>query len=191
MNLAVPVHGCRAWNLVELHTMSLQTPTPPDNAGPSEQQLKRPAGEQVPDDHQTADLILRLKNGELAEARLALAERNILDRFLTTQPRHFEVLLRLCRGDVPESPDAAWRKSLEVLKQRRSVLDDGTVRPLTRNVILSSYKVTPDGPVMAQPFALTNEQNRELADLVDRQLDENRATFVRKILSGIDNDRSR
>ncbi len=145
----------------------------------------------MPDNHEKGELILPLKNGEFANAELALAERHILDHFLKTRPRHFEVLLRLCRGDVPQSPDAPSRESVEVLKKRRSVLEDGTVHPLTRNVMLSSYQMTSDGPVMTQPFALANKQGKELADLVDRQLDDNQAAFVRKVLSEIDNDRSR
>ena len=168
--------------------MSLQAPTPPENLGPMEQHRARPAGEQVPDDQERRKLILRLKNGEPEEARWALAERNILDRLLRIQPQVFDVLLRLCRGDVPQTQDVTWHESLEILKKRRDVLDDGTVRPLVRNVMLSSYQMTPDGPVMTQPFALTNQQDKELADLIEHQVDEHQMTFVRDILSRLSKD---
>lgn len=171
--------------------MSLQVPTPPENFGPMEQHGARPAGEQVPDDQEKAKLILRLKNGEQAEARLALADRDSLEQLLQFQPQVFDVLLRLCRGDVPQKPDATWRESVEILKKRRDLLDDGTVRPLVRNVMLSSCQMTPDGPVMTQPFALTNKQDKEFADLIEHQVDEHQMKFVRNMLSRLDKDSDR
>ncbi|MBX9791027.1 MAG: hypothetical protein K2Y37_19075 [Pirellulales bacterium] len=67
------------------------------------------------------------------------------------------------------------------------------MRPSLRNVLLSSYQITSEGPVLVQPFEMTTEQEKQLADLVEQQIDEYQARFVRDMLARLDqdNDRSR
>lgn len=174
--------------------MPTQSPTPPENVGPIAQSQQRPTGEQVSRGSKRGDVFLRLKNGELANVRFALAERECLDYLMRVQPQHFNVLLRLCRDDSrdPEMSEADWQKSIEFLKnETRDLRDDDTVRPLARNVLLSSYQVTTDGPVLTQPFELAGQDEKQVADMVDRRVDEDLPKFMRDFLRGDDSDRSR
>ena len=168
--------------------MALQSPTPPDNAKSWRQQQGRPLrGEMPRHEEEQRDVFLRLKNGELANVQSALAERACLEDLLRIHPQHFKVLLSLSRGDAPDPtvPETTWRESVEFLKnETRDLRHDGTVRPLARNVLLSSYQVTPDGPVLSQPFALTSQQEKQLADAIDQRTDTHRAQFLRRLLEG-------
>lgn len=128
--------------------------------------------------------ILPLKNGSTANVRHALAERRNLERLLRHAPQHFDILLKLCQGTTAEAIARSGIPAEESLKylQNDTVLQkDGTVRPIVRDVLLSSYQVTPDGPAITMPFAFTTHEQTEMVDAIQQQINE-RATRLFKYL---------
>jgi len=141
-------------------------------------------------------LVLRLKNGSQANVRLALTERNSLNDLMRVFPQHFKVLLALCMhsGTAQSHPGAesGLQESVDFLRdQYRVVLIDGTVDPLTKNVLVSSYQETPDGPMLTQPFALDSPGQKRLADMIERTADEFTLKWIRDILLSDEEGRSR
>ena len=142
------------------------------------------------------DSFLPLKNGSSANVRHALAEWRNLERLLRLQPRHFDVLLSLSKGEqlsAPPSTDLGPQNSLEYLKGDGTLLEDGTVRPIVRDVLLSGFAITPDGPAIHLPFAISNDEQRRIFEDVGSRTNVSLKNWLRDVLTGSDDseDRSR
>lgn len=119
------------------------------------------------------DHILTLKNGSKDSAHAVLAVVGDLRYVLRNHRRHFELLLSLAQADAntqPQSDDIAFKESMKYLKMSGYFDKDGTIAPRVRNVLESSYQVTPDGPVLVQPFALATDAEKAIADRAEKEL---------------------
>jgi hypothetical protein len=120
------------------------------------------------------DHILTLKNGGKAFARIALADSIDLRYVLQHHRRHFDVLLSLMRSEgasTPQSHRASLNESIRFLRRRAYLEEDGSLRARIRDVLESGYQVTPDGPVITQPFLLATDADKAAADRAATQLD--------------------
>ena len=126
---------------------------------------------------------LPLKVGQPSNVRLALIERAELAHLLKTEPQHFSVLLDLAREQsaAPDrSTEAAQKRSIKYLKSIGYISKaTGTIRPLARDVLLSGYQLTPDGPTIVQPFVLETPEDRQLADRIQLLLDQHLHHWLR------------
>jgi len=126
---------------------------------------------------------LQLKNGNHANVRHALAERSNLERMLRSNPQHFSVLLALCQAHTAEesgvSPVPA-PESMEFLKTDGTLESDGTVRPIVRDVLLSSYQITPDGPTLTMPFVFSNPEEPLAVDRIEQQIRQRFKNWLRE-----------
>jgi hypothetical protein len=108
-----------------------------------------------------------LKNG----GRVDLDEGQVLfevyQSMLHNDPRTFQDLLRVARGDTDVIPP----ESLARLKECGGVLRGDGIAPAARDVLLSAYLETPDGPAVVNPFRVeTREQAAELVGREDEAL---------------------
>jgi hypothetical protein len=131
------------------------------------------------------DPILTLKNGAKANATHALMMRDVLEMLLRVHPAEFATLLETCRSDADgKTPRPALSKAaIKCLNDCGALEPDSTVRPLARDVLLSSYHVAPDGPVLTQPFALATAEEKRAADGILEDADrrnERRLKFLRR-----------
>ncbi len=97
--------------------------------------------------------VLPLKNGGATEIAVGLVTADILRDLLEKQPEHFEVLLALARGQNQDLPV----RSLAYLRRDEFLMKGAVIKPLYRDILLSSYQQTPDGPVIVNPFRLDDE----------------------------------
>ena len=132
----------------------------------------------------SAQPILQLKNGGHADVRHALIECHRLDRLMRVYPQHFDVLLSLCRSEpaVPGRQNTS-KNSVQFLKTHGSLLKDGTVRPLVRDVLLSGYQITPDGSVVTRPFAISSPEQEQIVETIQQEIYQNFADAVRRAAS--------
>jgi len=101
-----------------------------------------------------------------------------------TEPQHFEVLRGLVFGDGQQSGEphsSAYQESLRYLGRYRDFMKDGSVPKLVRDVLTSSYQLTPDGPALVQPFALTNAFEKAVVDDVEQGIDKARIRWLRRL----------
>lgn len=119
------------------------------------------------------DQILTLKNGAQAPVRAALAECSSLRVLLRQHPHHFQVLLQLMNSDHAQerAREAALKQSIRFLRSSAYLEKDGGLRALVRDILESGYQVTPDGPVITQPFLLTTEEDKAAAERAERLLE--------------------
>lgn len=108
---------------------------------------------------------LTLKNGVVANAAMALFEYRLLSRLQKSDPERFAVVLRMAHGE----PARMSRHQRKVFQNRTACTDEnGNIRPLLRDVLLSSYTETAEGPVLANPFAFRDARDRELTEDIQR-----------------------
>lgn len=96
--------------------------------------------------------VVPLKNGAQVEVALGRATYQALRGLLAREPELFGSLLARARGEpgaLSEDHDARLRDAL-------FLRPDGTLAPATRNVLLSAYRQTPDGPALVHPFRFTS-----------------------------------
>ena len=98
--------------------------------------------------------VLRLKNGAQIEADWGNANYFALQGLLEQEPEAFHSLLEVARGGLRAIPEG----HLSVLRNALLLRPDGTVTPGTRDVLLSAYRETPDGPALVNPFQFTSEE---------------------------------
>jgi hypothetical protein len=103
---------------------------------------------------------LRLKNGAMADVRLAMYVLEELRVKIDQSPEAFQALLALAHGH----PDQADPYQVDGLKRRGWVGKDGHVRQDVADVLLSSLEMTPEGPVLVNPFKLQNKREQRIAD---------------------------
>jgi hypothetical protein len=139
------------------------------------------------------DDFLTLKNGAKVNARHALAERSRLERLLRNHPDHFGALMRLSKAQAAGSnqfDQTTIQESVRFLKNNGDLLKDGQVRSIVRDVLISSYQETPDGPVMTQPFLLASKEDKRIADRIEEDADQRFQEWLREARSDKD-DRGR
>lgn len=103
--------------------------------------------------------LLPLKNGGHVEASLGQALLRMLEGLLERHPDDFHALLAIIEGRTEEAPSAR----VEALKEAMLLRPDGSVIPGLRDVLLSAYQQTQEGPVLVNPFQLeSNDQARAL-----------------------------
>jgi hypothetical protein len=121
---------------------------------------------------------ITLKNGALVEARQAVAVLEDLDTLLTNAPDEFQTLLALAQGrDADANPQHF--KSLRA----HTFLDwhDGrTIQPLVRDVLLNSFEMTPEGPVIV-PLRLQDAADLPAAEQAQAELDRWTSRFWARI----------
>ncbi len=135
--------------------------------------------------------LLALKNGSRHNARHALAEWRNLERMLRHHPHHFNGLLALCRHQEPTAagqPELLPADSITYLKTDGVLGKDSEVRPIVRDVLLSSYQITPDGPAMTLPFAFSSHEERLIFERIANQTNQPFKTWLRNALSGRNDD---
>jgi hypothetical protein len=97
---------------------------------------------------------LRLKNGARVDATLGRGGYLALRGLLAREPELFRSLLAVARSEpvaIPERHDARLRAA-------RFLRPDGTIVPSIRDVLLSAYRETPDGPALVNPFQFASEE---------------------------------
>ncbi len=127
--------------------------------------------------------ILRLKNGvqiEASEGRIRLMD---LEGLLEHHPDHFKGLLALARGKQEE----VSAETIRFLGESRIFLRAGEINPDVRDVLLSAYQETAEGPVLVNPFRFTSvEEAREM----EREEKRNADRLIREIFED-DDDRNK
>jgi hypothetical protein len=148
-------------------------------------QRRRPETERMPRGEN--DLKLQLKSGAEVNVRDALAECDDLERLLRLHSRDFQVLLGIARGRIDPDRSAnlspAERQSVDSLTEARYLIDKA-IHPMTRDVLLSAYHETPDGPAIVQPFKLANTHEKLIVERVASRMDDRSAKWMRKFFGG-------
>jgi hypothetical protein len=126
-------------------------------------------------EEESEDPILRLKNGGQIKAGEGRIQWRDLTALLQQEPDLFRALLALALGR-PEAMSAEHRKRLRYIG---GFLErDGSIIPYVRDVLLSAYQETAEGPVLVNPFILESEEqareferrDNEAADWLLREL---------------------
>lgn len=92
--------------------------------------------------------VVLLKNGARIEAGLGSATYLALRGLLEQEPELFQSLLALAREDPIDVPE----NNIAALRDAFFLRSDGRPSLATRNVLLSAYRQTPDGPTLVHPF---------------------------------------
>ncbi len=127
--------------------------------------------------------MLTLKNGELAPVRRAIVLVGFLSDLLESEPQKFQTLLDLARvGNTSLLPDKSkvTQEAVRYFERHAYCDNDGNIDPVVRNVVLSAYQATPEGPVLIQPFRLANAEEKAIAERMEMQL----VNWLRKGLRG-------
>lgn len=107
-----------------------------------------------------------LKNGKVVEGRMAVAQFNLLQLYFNFHKEHFAALRSLAaepRGEV-------LQKLKDDLRVAGLLNAQYELRPLVRDLLESAYRITPEGPVLATPFAGQCAADRKfLQQCADRQ----------------------
>lgn len=113
------------------------------------------------------DVEIGLKNGTRHDPGLAAATRDTLSQLGGRKPDLLRAAHALACGEG-QSP--------AVLRElRRAVLatTDGDLRPVVRDVLLSGYRETSEGPIIADPFSPQTEAERQAVVASERIADRN------------------
>ena len=119
---------------------------------------------------------LSLKKGSDADVLLALSQLDHLGAMLRVRPERFLTLLALAQG----RPEEAKQEHITHLTKSGFISKDGSISQDLRELLLSAYQMTGDGPVLVNPFKLQTNEDKRKADRADRQIDR----FWEKFLSG-------
>jgi hypothetical protein len=119
---------------------------------------------------------IRLKNGSEVDARGAYVIWRMLELEEPQSPQ-LQLLLAMARGNestVSTVPNTEFKTHHRVW-----FLKDGALHPVAKQVLLSAYRDTPDGPVIVSPFQLNSQQDIELLAVIQRQHDRSLRRFFR------------
>jgi hypothetical protein len=117
---------------------------------------------------------LTLKSGAVLNAREAIAIWEDLEFLLDDNPAEFLSLLALAQ----DRPSDADPKHLESLQADTLIGKDNMIDPLVRDVLLNSFELTKEGPVIT-PLRLLDEANLPIAQQGEKELHR----WVRKFAS--------
>lgn len=118
---------------------------------------------------------VNLRYGLPADPRAVNGVLLFLEALARRDPDQFRALLSLARGEQPTVPPSllgAWRRA-------GVVATDGSVRPLFRDVLLSACRETPEGLVLASPFAPQTDAEAELIRTHVAAFEDRLARFAR------------
>jgi hypothetical protein len=110
---------------------------------------------------------IRLKTGATVGAREAAAIWRSLGALLAVDPDEFGSLLALAQ----DRPGDADQRHFKSLRADAFLQDDHSVDPVVRDVLLNSFELTPEGPVIS-PLRLQNAADRPIAEQALRERDE-------------------
>jgi hypothetical protein len=112
---------------------------------------------------------LRLKNGAQVNPRVAYVAWRMLGALHEGRPDECFALFALAR----DGNATCSREKLVELRQRHRYwfTDDGTIDPVTRDVLLSAVRESPEGVVVVNPFQLANEVEKQILLNVQAQDD--------------------
>jgi hypothetical protein len=120
---------------------------------------------------------VRLKNGSEVDAQKAYVSWRFLQAFTMTEPAEMRALLALAHGED-------WLVSTETkdrLRVDRTWFDkNGTLEPHVKDVLLSGWRDTADGPVMVDPFQLTTQAEVDLIARIERQSERFWRSLIRR-----------
>jgi hypothetical protein len=119
---------------------------------------------------------LPLRKSGRANVRHALGQVERLALLLRHNPEHFYALLAVAEG----RPEEAKPESVAFLKNTGHLTQDGAMREWQRDVLVSSFEVAGDGPVLAMPFDLRAEGAVDIIEQVQRQMDEDLKGVLRR-----------
>jgi hypothetical protein len=111
-------------------------------------------------------LKLLLKNGKLVNVEDALIELEGLRETQESFPGEFQAMVALAQG----RPQEAHPRHLKSLRRYGLIGRDGALWPLTADVLLSSLEMSPEGPVLVNPFKLSSQAEKLLAERADDDL---------------------
>lgn len=127
-------------------------------------------------------LVISLKNGSRIGSNRGRTLLRHLERLLDSSPENFRALLGVAR-DETQLLSAEVEERLVRGGYLRA--DRATIHPDLRNVLLSAYRETPDGPLLVSPFQF---ENQEQVDELERQDGEFWRRMIRELRSGNDRD---
>lgn len=116
---------------------------------------------------------ITLRNGAVVDARRAVAIVERLQNALEISPEEFRSLIALAEN----RPQDADPRHFEELKAFAFLDHDHSIRPLVRDLLLNSYQVTAEGPVVV-PLRLKDAADLPAAQKAQRENDQ----FLRNIL---------
>jgi hypothetical protein len=131
---------------------------------------------------------ITLKTGAVVDARQAVGEHQALETLLTNAPDEFQSLLALAQG----RPADANPKHFQSLRAHTFLdWDDGrTITPLARDVLLNSFEMTREGPVIA-PLRLQDAADLPAAEQAQGELDHQFKNFLARVQRRKGNGESR
>ena len=109
---------------------------------------------------------LRLKTGGKIDAGIGRALYAALDNLMARSPKLLQSLVALAQNaqaDIPER-HAEELKACAFLR-----MDDGTLAPEMRMILLSAYKDTLDGPALVNPFVFVSEAEAAREDEAQKE----------------------
>ena len=115
---------------------------------------------------------ISLKNGSRHDLRIAQAIWEALAPLITTHPDLFAAALNLANGIAP-SP-AMSRE----LRREFMTLENGELRAIIRDVLLSSYQETADGPILISPFKVESPADRQAFEECEKRAARNTTRMV-------------
>jgi hypothetical protein len=128
-------------------------------------------GEEMAEKEQQRPKLPLKHSGELVDVRHALSVVEALRAKQRVFPDRFEALVAVAQG----RPEEAGAKHLESLKQDRYLGPDGKVRPDIAAILASALETRDNTHVLVQPFRLTSEQEKLIAD---QALEQNARTLI-------------
>jgi hypothetical protein len=113
-----------------------------------------------------------LRNGATEDLTQAMATWDTLTQIKDNQPALFAAALALAQG---QEPSPSMRREL-----RRGLLTlrNGVLRPAVKNVLLSSYEETPEGPVLVNPIKPTCDADRRAFEELEARSERNFRRFL-------------
>jgi hypothetical protein len=121
---------------------------------------------------------ITLKNGAVVDARRAVTIVEQLQIELASHPEEFKSLVALAEGR-PQDADPAH---FEELFACAFLENDHAIEPIVRDLLLNSYQVTPEGPVVV-PLRLQDAADLPAAQRAQRQSDRQLRSILRKLRS--------
>ncbi len=110
---------------------------------------------------------LRLKNGNETLAQKAYVTWKSLAEIQKEFPVHFYVLRLMSEGQLKEVPLHICAELINKFGEM-AFSKDGCINSETLDVIDSSYRETPDGPMLVNPFELSTAEERTTLDEIER-----------------------
>jgi hypothetical protein len=116
---------------------------------------------------------VRIRSGEIADAREVQAEWVVLERLATKDPRGFELLLKLAMGEAVDTSRLSQELRQAYLEPR------GNLSHSTKVLLLCSARKTEEGYVLVDPF-IHNEETDQIIERIREAI----PTNIERLLRG-------